>query len=199
MGAIKTLCRNAILIDKGRLIRTGAAGEVVQQYLSEQSDCKISDRGIWINPVIADYSNQVILRSVKLIDPEDNTKSSFSIEEYIRVRINYEINKEIKGLRIIAQFITSDDTVAFTSLDDSATMKNKIIPAGSYEIDCVIPPLLLNIDTYSIVISLDVPKVISYVPPTRTVSLRTIDTTHLSMYVSGIKGAVRPELEWIQR
>ncbi|MHA1939527.1 MAG: ABC transporter ATP-binding protein [Candidatus Thorarchaeota archaeon] len=198
MGAVKSLCNRAVLLDNGRFVKKGHTEEVIAFYLRESTSSDTSISAIWKNSSrLSDELPEVALLSVSLIDLSGTLRNTYTVEETVRVVVDYKVNVAVTGLRIIARFQTSEGIVAFTTYEDSTVIDGRTIFPGEYRAECLIPPNLLNIDTYSILVGIDMPKVKIIIPAMSTVRVQIIDTTSYFRYYRTPQGAVRPKLKWI--
>ena len=197
MGAIKALCSSAILIDSGRIVRSGYPGEVIGLYLEKNTSSGVKNPAAWKNPSHLSEEPEANLLSVSLFDSSGLTRNSFPVDETVRIVINYKVNRAVSGFRVIAQLQTSEGAVAFTTYEDSSVVEGKKILPGEYRTECIIPPNLLNIDTYYVLVAIDLPKIKVLVTLTPTVRLQIVETTSHFRYYRTPQGVVRPELKWI--
>ncbi len=95
MGAIKSLCNRAILIDKGRLSLDGTVDEVVNRYLS--SGAERPRTGIIPDDAErqSDVPDEARFRSVRLTDLDGNQVSQLYFGQPFRVHFTCDIFKDI--------------------------------------------------------------------------------------------------------
>ena len=188
-------CNSAILLCDGKIASLGSAYEVLDHYVSETlgSDTNIS--AVWENFQSSEVG-EVTLSSVELVDLEGKVRNIFGIEESIKIIINYKVNSSVNGLRIALQLRTSGGITTFTSYEDSSVVQGSAIAPGKYRAECIIPPSLLNVDIYHVLIGIDLPKIKVIVPFTPTARLQLVDTTSNFRYHRRPPGVVCPNLKW---
>jgi lipopolysaccharide transport system ATP-binding protein len=91
MGAVSALCNKGIVMDKGRIIKTGLLGDCVSEYLKAGRDSKTDaqwsgDRG----------DDSLRIRHVLLSSMTEGNepKNTFLRDERALLRIDYEVRKE---------------------------------------------------------------------------------------------------------
>ncbi|MHC4198716.1 MAG: ABC transporter ATP-binding protein [Planctomycetota bacterium] len=200
MGAVRGLCGRAILLEGGKIARLGPAHEIITRYLSEETETGGIGTEVWQNPAPWDPKVEVMLRGVSLAgNGQDGPRSSFTVDEPIAVAVDYAVSRPLTGLRIILQLHTSHGVVAFTSYEDSSVVEGLRVGPGDYRAECELPPDLLNIDRYSVLVGIDQPGVKALVPLVSTVKLQVVETSSHSRYPRRLPGAVRPSLTWRKR
>ena len=198
MGAIKTLCSRATLLSNGNIVLSGYPDEVIALYLKENLDLGSSNLAIWVNQKNAlEDSTEVSLLSVRLRDSSGNFQNTYACDEAVVVAIDYQVNSTVTGLRIAVQLQTSEGIIAFTSYEDSSVVESRAVSPGEYQAECTLPPNFLNIDTYFVLVAIDLPKNKALVSLTPTVNLKILETnSRFSYYYQTPKGVVRPNLNW---
>ena len=196
MGAIKKLCNKAVLLDKGSIVSSGYPTDIIKLHL-EADKVSTVNQSVWKNDSHAvKNSSEVELLSVTLLDSNNNFRNSFSTEEKIAISISYNVKQSIRGLRVIIQLQTIEGITAFTSFEDSSVIKGLRVASGTYEAKCYIPANLLNVNTYIILVAVDIPKHKVIIPLTSTVHLKTTHSSRHYNYYRSPPGVCCPELDW---
>jgi lipopolysaccharide transport system ATP-binding protein len=203
MSTIKNLCERTILIDKGKIIKDGKSGDVIDHYLSLNDN----DSGA-INFVVEKNLEDDIakLKSVKIFqDGKDNPSSRVDICKDVIIEITYINFKSSSklGLNIWLDTITGIQVLSSSNDEYVCLRKDKwnMIPhpKGTYVTTCRIPGYFLNEGEYSIVIF------INKYPGRRydnlqktTLTFKVVDTGEMrkSGFYGGWRGVVRPRLDW---
>ena len=94
---VERLCNRVILLNKGQAISDGNATSVCTQFY-EASDTQISTG----NATNLDSANsnewasgEILLRGIEILDAEGNSISKLRHEQAVKVRLDYEVTKEI--------------------------------------------------------------------------------------------------------
>lgn len=197
MGAIRRLCRRSVLLSRGTVELDGKTDDVIEYYLSDASN-QVS-RSINYGSGILSKSEDLLLKSIRIVDENNSTDSLLTNGNSIFVKINYEVLKEIRGMRAIVQlFSTRGDEIFYTS-DFVAWDRGMPRSAGHYESICEIPANFLNAHKYYIRVLIDVPKDRVLIPQTETISFIVSELEYDQMGISlGSlpKGLLHPKLNW---
>ncbi len=147
MGAITQLCGRAVQLEKGRLKRTGSAGEVVAAYLSSVAGAEL--KSSWSDESSTPDGSDVRFRSARLLSTDDQPRSIINFNESLLVEIVYEIKVPIRNLSVTCLLYDSMNHLVFESMDtDMPEWNGCIRESDSYCATTKIPPLLLRPGRY---------------------------------------------------
>ena len=197
MSAIRGLCERALLIHDGQLTMQGAPGDVITHYLSAGMPKDENSRGeiSWTGGD-APGNDEIRLRHIRLLDPENDTPQSvFQAGKPIRCEIHYEVKKRVRGNRFHLLLQTQEGEVAFMATDHLFQEEQQ--SPGRYITSCVIPGGLLNRRPYVVAVGCGIPGERWIIP----------DSDFLSFNVSGAgnqsshfpekwPGTICPTIEW---
>ena len=157
MGAVRSLCEEAILIDGGRLVMSGKPGDVISHYLSASmpKDSEVEGQIWWNGDKDAPRCEDVALRGIRLLNPEGVPQSTFEADKPIAIEIHYEVLQRLRGARFCLMLITQEGELAFTATDHLFQQETQL--PGSYKTVCRIPGGLLNRRNYVVNVQCDVP------------------------------------------
>jgi lipopolysaccharide transport system ATP-binding protein len=198
MGAIKSLCNRAILIDRGRLSLDGTVDEVVDRYLSLGAEAArtgiIPDAAERQN----DVPNEARFRSVRLTDLDGNHVSQLYFGQPFRVHFTCDIFQDIRDGHFEISISTLDGTYVTYSTTLDGENRTHFLPKGRHTVCADFDVVLLPRD-YTIDLG------IHYNGGT-TVDLvrRTYDFTVLKVAENGgdhyrwsrVRGFVRAQVHW---
>lgn len=197
MGAIRRLCRRSVLMAGGRLALDGKTEDVIDYYLSDVSN-QVS-RQIDYGQGLMSKTEDLLLRSIRITDANNSTDALLSNGNPVYVKVNYEVLKEIKSMRVIVQLLSTRGDELFYSSDFTTWDRGMPRPAGKYESICEIPSDFLNAQKYLIRVMIDVPKDRVLIPQTETVSFIITEMEYDQMGISlgsTPKGLIHPKLNW---
>jgi lipopolysaccharide transport system ATP-binding protein len=119
LSAIKSLCKRAILFERGKLKLAGAVDEVVSTYLTRGSKIK-GDGYIPVSVARTTGTGEAILRMVRLTDCGGNPISQVFFGQRFRVAVIYETRKTVRDAVIELGISTSrgQRIATATSLDE---------------------------------------------------------------------------------
>lgn len=146
MGAIKSLCTRAILLEKGRMTLDGTVDEVVNRYLSAGAEA--ARTGIIPEDAerVSDLLGEARFRSVRLTDGDGNEVSQLYFGQPFRVSFSCDVFKEIEGGHFEISISTLDGIhVIHSTTLDGGKAPMRLAP-GRYEISANFDTTLLPRD-----------------------------------------------------
>lgn len=196
MAAIKSLCTRGILIDNGKVVLDEIAEVTVREYItnsSNSSDAQVS----WIIES-APQSNELRFMNASILDHELTPASMLDNRKEFYIRLEYEVLKPLKNLRIGFSLRTAEDILLCGSNDPDGWPGFSREP-GKYISQCKIPGFILNDGRYLVSFGSDVALL-------STVSRLVFTDNCLSFIIKEIEGhgatkeklpgLIRPKLEW---
>jgi lipopolysaccharide transport system ATP-binding protein len=192
MGAVNTLCSEAILLQKGELLAFSDASHIVSKYLevgAETTGYKTWPKGIG--------NDAIKLIKVRLLNSKNVITNTFDITESIYIEKEFVVLKAIEGARVGFRLTTSDGIIVFTSEDtDDCESLNSKTP-GLYRTITHIPGNFLNEGQYFLTFGSHFPMVqINYFEE-NCLSLTIQNTGGVGGFVDDKRrGIIRPRLEW---
>ena len=195
MGAVRSLCTRAILLEEGRLVADGDPDTTIDKYL-KNSDVSSTGSIRWSEGEYPD-SREVRLLGIDVLNAEGEKKTAFPIDEEIRIKIHYQIKETIRNLRLYLRLRTTLGETVFATYEDATIRKGFIRDPGYYTATCRIPPNLLNDITYRLYIGFDSPGNKVLIPGRDYLEFSIIDTSPGYRYSKGaFDGPIRPKVPW---
>ena len=197
MGAVRSLCEHALLIEGGRLVKTGPPGDVISHYLSASmpKDSEIEGQIWWNGEKDAPRSEDVALRGIRLLDPAGVPQSSFEAGRPIAIEIHYEVLRRLRGARFSLTLITQEGEHAFTATDHLFQQETQM--PGRYKTVCLLPGGLLNRRNYVVKVQCDIPGVRYILPGAEYLSFNVGGVGNQSSHFPETwPGVVCPRVEW---
>ena len=198
MGAVRTLCNRVILIEEGKLTLGGEPSQVISTYLSSRTtnNSEIEGQILWTgDKVIPPGTDEICLRGLRVTGPDGIPQSIFEADKVIKVEIFYEIKKPIRGQRFNLYVLTQEGEIAFLATDYGFRKESE--SPGVYKSECIIPEKLLNIRSYIIAISCDIPGVKILIPREEYLNISISGAgNQASTFPEGWPGVVCPHLNW---
>ena len=194
MGTIRSLCERAILLDKGQVICLDETDVVLKEYFSsgikEEKRSEISWSGD-----DAPGGEELVLRRVRAIGPKGEAQGEFDAGLPINIQIDYEVKRNIRGMRVVMKLTTDDGNIAFCSTDESIRKINEVTP-GNYFSKCVIPSNLLNEGRYIINVHVGIPHVKVLSMGQDYLQITVFGASHGALRPEPWPGVVSPKLDW---
>ncbi|GMV32868.1 MAG: hypothetical protein DCC59_00055 [Chloroflexi bacterium] len=195
MPAILRLCSNAIMLDRGRLVKQGSAEQVTNYYLNSNENAEGAVAWAGEN---APGTNEVKLMGVRLMDSEGKSKSLVEINAPSFLEIEYDVRQPGLKFRVAAGFNTQG-VVAFTTNELYETQHDR---PGRYISRVEIPANLLAEGEYSVSVSLFASKglKIRYVRAKNVLVFQAVDyiagDSARGDFTQNLAGVLRPALAW---
>jgi lipopolysaccharide transport system ATP-binding protein len=202
MTAVTQLCRRAILLDSGVVLRDGAAPEVISSYLSGNGTNSAS--AVWPDQSSAPGGDTIRIHAVRVLC-NGQVSEIINIDQPVVVQIEFwNLSTGIENLYADIYLL---DNMGITVLSSPSTPSANLLkenwfgkphPPGLFRSTCTIPPNFLNDGRYFIhaFVSSFGPTVI-HAEALRAVSFEVFDTGVMREAGGGPwHGVVRPRLAW---
>jgi lipopolysaccharide transport system ATP-binding protein len=199
MSAITRLCERAILIEEGIITNDGPSNEIVSTYMTSGTGLTAERR--WENGNNTPGKDVVKLRAVRVHDQEGIVSNSFDIRKPVAIEMEYDVIKENNGLLPHHMLYNEEGAVVFTIFDTDPNWRGRPRPVGKYVCTAWIPGNLLSEGILYVTSALfTIGPRTSQFYEYDVVSFQIIDSsdgdTARGDWTGGVKGAVRPLLEW---
>jgi len=155
MSAVRSICKHALIIEKGALVGQGEINQTVDQYLSRINSSQSYDAVV--------ETNTFSVRSVQVSSPAGPVIKTF---DPVEVRVQFVPRVEIRDPGLYVSFLTMDSR-RLTGLDLKDFITTAPLPAGQpAELGFTIESLPLLPGTYQIEIHLKdmARRLIEFVP-----------------------------------
>ncbi|MFO7944160.1 MAG: ABC transporter ATP-binding protein [Anaerolineales bacterium] len=195
MGAVRSLCSRAILLEGGSLVKDDLPENTINTYLHDNEVSSVG-RIRWPKGNHPE-SKEVDLLGIDVLSEDGEPKTNFHIDERISIKVHYRIKREIKNLRLYLRLRTTLGETVFTTFEDSSILEGKTITKGYFSAVCEIPSNLLNDITYRVYVGFDSPKHKVFISGKDYLEFNVIDTSDRYRYSkSAFDGHIRPDLNW---
>ena len=202
MPAVINLCPRVILLEKGGVVQDSKASDVVGYYL-HTGGAKLAHRE-WPDISTAPGDDVVRLRSMSVIDENEQVCPSIDIRKRVGIRFEYDVLQS--GPRLVPTFNLAMESgvLVFWAGDRDPNWEETPRPKGRYTTTAWIPGNFLNAGT------MIVSATISRLRPTHkhlyeqgVLSFEVVDRMGLDTargnFPGHFAGAVRPLLPWETR
>lgn len=194
--ALRTLCNEAILLEKGRLIARGPVDRIIDKYTSELKK-NIFCRN-WNNEKTAPGNDSAVIRTVRITDGNGNEMDEIytNTDFYVEISFKTKSDKSFVGLTIILK--DSENNIVFSSINNhEKSWYGKPMPSGNYKSTCIVPGNLLNDKFYSLSIILFGKNFSDARTINNVISFEVTDSVDVrGDFFGGIGGNIRPLLNW---
>ncbi len=194
LAAVTELCRQGLLLEKGRVAAAGSAAEVVVQYLAMG---RMEEGRAVIDSAETDGSD-VRFVGVSVGPPGKEPAPQIDRDEGVEVTVEYEIRKPVAGCQINLELWNYDGVCVLTTgsrdVDPTSTYREE---PGRHRMTCRIPAPYLRAGLYSIGLEAAVPDegVLAQAPYALTFEVVDLGLPEARI-VESTRGAIRPVLPW---
>jgi lipopolysaccharide transport system ATP-binding protein len=195
MPAITRLCRKAILLRDGQVVKNGPSHLVIGTYLESGFGSRAIRK--WANTANAPGDEVVKLCSVRIKRDDEQSCDSFDISEPILIEIEYDVLRDGAVLVPAAQITNQEGVIVLHSGDWDPRARK----AGHYKSCTRIPGNLLAEGMFFVTVSISTPSpIIKRIVERDIVAFQISETKQQSsmrqMWGGYHPGVVRPNLEW---
>lgn len=199
MSAILRLTEEAILLEEGRVALRAPSGEAVDRYL-ESGLVQAGERTWNAQDPRADSAQPFRPLALRVLDQRGNPASAVLSSEPFSVEFEYELDQEIKGLRVGIYLSTVRGEPVLTSYDTDRASDYERLPvraAGRYRSRCQFPADLLNGGRFVLGVNASAFRIRSYFTDEHALTF-SVDATGApgSQWAEPRRGPVRPALAW---
>jgi lipopolysaccharide transport system ATP-binding protein len=200
LQGIVQLCDRAIMLKDGKIVRHGDAADVVSHY--EQETMGIGPELVWDDPGDAPGNDLARLQSIRVVDEDGRTQSTFDVRRPIGIEIAFEVLRD--GWPVVPKLKLYDQhwAVCFNAMDIDPRWREPTVP-GEYVATAWMPPNLLNEGRHQVdadVVTIASPKLIPHASVHQAVTFHVFDPgegdTSRGTFQGQWKGVVRPLLDW---
>jgi lipopolysaccharide transport system ATP-binding protein len=143
LGAISQLCRTAVLLEKGEMVCTGEAPDVVRRYLTSVTLDTSYKRSF---PIV---EAPVQILDIHTADRSGSPSGRFDIADDIRMRVSYVVRERVRGVNLCAILHREGlDMLCSFDTDHDPDLLIERVP-GTYVYEIVLPKRLLKAGLYS--------------------------------------------------
>jgi lipopolysaccharide transport system ATP-binding protein len=151
MMAVQSLCRRAIHLEKGRLVRDGDAGSVVSGYLKE-SFPSVTEQ-VWEESATAPGNDAVRLRRACIRPLGAGTAGGITIRTPIAIEFEFINRVPDARLNLSIHLVNEEGITVFNAAPVSeASWHGRPFPTGLFRSACHVPGDLLNDGSYKVLL-----------------------------------------------
>lgn len=199
MAAINMLCNRAILIQDGRIVKSGPTDDVVAAYLS--SGTGLTAERKWSDLDCAPGGEVVRLRAVRIVSRDGKVVDTVDIRNDVGIQMEYDVLKP--GFALLPHYLINNEEGirVFTTHDQDPTWRRRPRPEGTYTSTAWIPGNFLSPGRLFVNAALITrnPEASQFYEG-QIVSFNVLDNmgdgTARGDWGGGFRGIVRPLLNW---
>jgi hypothetical protein len=186
------------MLEDGKIAQEGMSGEVITTYLTSSFESSNTE-GYYIWPDDQrPGGDEAYLCAVRLWGRDGKGRGQFEADEPIKVEVEYELTRPLRGMRINIQLVTQHGEVAFASSDQNFRGPEEQV--GRFVSTCEIPGVLLNRTVYIVRVAAGIPGVKVLIPRREVLSFSVVGNPSRGSYFPEYwEGVVCPRLKWTIR
>ena len=197
MSAVLRLTQEAIVLDQGKMVMRGPTPEAVDLYLNMGLN-KQGER-YWLGETVNEDRPFVPI-VLRILNADGQVVNTVNASEGFSIEIEYEIKKDISGLRVGIYLLTTRGEIVFTSFDTDNPLlyeKHAVRTPGRYTSRCRIPSNLMNEGRYVLGVNASVFRIQRFFQDDNALTF-TVDATAAPgmQWPEQRLGPVRPNLDW---
>jgi lipopolysaccharide transport system ATP-binding protein len=198
MSSILRLTHEAIVLEKGCVVKRAPSSEAVDYYLSA-GNSRAGER-IWEDEEVPADAAPFRPLAVRICDKSGTVVETVRSIEPFTIEVEYRLSAALTGLRIGVYIGTARGEYVLTSFDtddEHRFEKHGVRPAGHYVSRCVIPPDLLNGGAYFLGVNASSYRVRRYFMDEQALTFNVNPSgAPGKQWIEPRPGLVRPRLEW---
>jgi lipopolysaccharide transport system ATP-binding protein len=199
MSAILRLTEEAILLDKGSLVLRAPTQEAVDYYMS--TGYAQTGQRLWEADEFPEHASPFRPIALRLCDQNGKIIDTVRSTEPITIKVEYQLDSPITGLRVGLYLMTTRGEYVFTSFDtDQPEMYERfsVRPEGHFISVCTLPANFLNEGRYVLGINASSFRVKRYFQDEQALTF-TVDVSGAPgmQWPENRLGPVRPSLDWM--
>lgn len=189
LAAVKTLCNSAISLSKGRVVKAGPVGLVVDDYLGQgyrnTSECS------WPDDASAPGNDNIRLHEIR-VSAADESSGPLTISTPLNLHVVYSLFLQEASFYVGIHFKTIAGELIFVT-----TQQPRNVTKGRYSSICHVPGNLLNSGTYTLHLYLvrDGSNVLLELESALAFEIQDVPRPE-GAWMGDYPGAVRPKLDW---
>ncbi|HEY9827927.1 MAG TPA: ABC transporter ATP-binding protein [Stenomitos sp.] len=189
MTALQSLCKRAILLERGSIVKEGPSNDVVTCYLKTNSIC--SQEKLWEDTQDAPGNDYGRLRRICILPEQEVDFENISVLTPIKIEIEYWNFLPNVYLNFSLVLYNKEDICIFNSFSEP-----EVCAGGLLRGTCYIPGNLLNNDIYRIRLLIVKDSSIPLIDQQDIAAFEVHDITRKGKWYGKWIGAVRPRLKW---
>jgi lipopolysaccharide transport system ATP-binding protein len=198
MSAILRLTEEAIVLERGQIVRRGPTQEAVDFYMS--SGFASTGERVWVGEEVPASSRPFSPIALRVRDVRGQVVDVVRSIEPISLEVEYKIDEPIQGLRVGVYLVSMRGEYVFTAFDTDDPQKYDqygIRQPGHYVSRCVIPADTLNEGRYALGVNASSFRVRRYFMEEHALAF-SVDGMGApgKQWAEARMGIIRPRLDW---
>jgi lipopolysaccharide transport system ATP-binding protein len=195
MQAIRSLCHRSSLLESGRLVFSGTAGECIDRYVLDASKdipSEVDTTPLRRSPSASDSS----LRIVRVGINGENGRALISASQPLEVEMAFRCSERLEEVVLGISIHTMDNFRVLECRSTDTYAPISVLTPGEYRVKCAIADNILSPGIYSLAVGARcASKGLDYVP--NAMAFEVLSTERYdSLWLEAPSGVVRIQSEW---
>jgi lipopolysaccharide transport system ATP-binding protein len=199
MQAVRRLCREGMLLEKGRIVAQGDVESVIRTFLASVESPELGRRR-WEDPRTRPGDELCRIVEARITDEHGNPSTSFFSSRPIHVTLEFDLSRTDPSLTVGFDLVTVDGVPVFRSYQtDVSEHEVPTLAQGRNALQCTIPPGLLNSGRYVLNLRVSLHGVRWIVHSDAVLYFDIVSDHGESLFLNhpdGRPGVVAPVLDW---
>ena len=152
MGTVRQLCTRGILLNAGRVVKSGSATDVVDAYV----DMNLGGKGSGFSATTASIGKDIAFAGACTFNQANESTANFLHTEPITVRISCRVNKWVPNAEL--RFVVGDSRGRRVFTSDTLLRPPAVGEGGMLDAEVRIPGEFLRPETYLVTLATFVPN-----------------------------------------
>ncbi len=196
MAAVKQLCTKAIVLEYGSVVFEGVVDKGIEFYLNSEND-SFDDNAI--NEFIKNQNDDFFVLKKVSLHQDFSSENNFYTNKDVFITIEYDVIKDILGLRIGFDLIDlTNGVVIFRSFQDDLERTIQKVSKGIYTIRTIIPKNFLKNGIFGIKLAIGIHNIRWIVFDDNLMmrfNITNVDGLN-SAFTDSRPGFIMPQLDW---
>ncbi|GGP03062.1 ABC transporter ATP-binding protein [Cloacibacterium rupense] len=153
MGAISTLCKKCLLLEKGKVINYGKTNSIIEEYLSP-SNGQLNNSNSYIAKNTLKSNKNVFFKSIDTFNSRNIITDSFGFNEHIKIKINLSVKNDIKNIILGIGIQDKFNVRVATFMNELSDLNINPISKDNWEVVVELPKEVIAPNSYSFIFAL---------------------------------------------
>ncbi len=195
MGAVARLCKRALWLDKGKIVKDGTADSVISQYLTKGTETE--GEVLWKDGIANPGVKELKIFHVRILTDDHRVGSVIDVRKPFIIEIDYRTYVSLPYCRVGFLLSTVEGIPVFEAYDTDNIEFPQGRDPGEYRVRCEIPANLLNPGNYILSVNAGMPNFKNFAFLEGLLTLRVEDTGAVGSHMYRERqGVIRPKLKW---
>ena len=198
MATLTQLCKRAIWLERGEILRKGNTEKVVSRYLS--GGASVSGESVWQHGIANAGVNEFKLRAVRIKNTGGEIAEILDARLSFWIEVEFEIFKLLPFCRVGITLSTAERLHILQTYDADIEEYSGLRQPGLFVSVCEIPGYLLSPGRYVVSINAGIRGIKNFVALENALCFDIEDTGAIGSSMGGRRlGIIRPQLKWQNR